>query len=101
QSRRARGGEHLLEHRVAGSTVTLEERDLRLDDADSTGRGLDAAQAELAHARRIIRETPVTQQGRVRVDAEAQRTVPGDDRTDPRGEGLGHRAATRAARSAA
>ena len=42
--------EHALERGVARGAVALEERDLRLDDADPAGRGVDDAQAELADA---------------------------------------------------
>ena len=56
--------EHALERGVARGAVPLEERDLRLHDADPVGRGLDDAQAELAHALGGVGLAPLREQRR-------------------------------------
>ena len=55
----ARGGEHVLERRVAGRPVPLEERHLRLHDARPAGRRIHDPQPELAGAGRGVGQPPL------------------------------------------
>lgn len=64
-----------LKREIAGSTVPLEERDLRLDDADPTGRRFDNAKTELSGTRRRVREPPLGEKLSVWIDPEAQLSV--------------------------
>ena len=77
-----------LEHARSRPPVPLEERDLRLHDAGSAGRGLDGAQAELAHALGGVGSGPTPlEHGRVRVDAEAQVPQAANTALEPVAEG--------------
>ena len=67
--------------------MPLEERDLRLHDADLVGGGLDRTQAELAHALGGVGLAPLREQRGVRVDAEAQVAVGREHGFQPLAEG--------------
>ncbi len=109
QLRGPRRGQHLFERGETGGAVPFEEPDLRFDDARGSRGRLHDAQTELPNARCGVGQAPRREQGRVRIDPDAQATALLDHTRQASAEGLprrpggqrAHRAASRTARSAA
>src|SRR5687768_9716267 len=66
--------------------MPLEECHLRLDDPDDAGRGIHRSQSQLPGARAGVGQSPLLEEERMRVDAEAQVPPLLEDPTQPRAE---------------